>query len=1008
MSGLVRSSTLDHSSSGGGMNVHIRITQIDVFRDLVTASLATSTSNATSTNVSEVAVVQGAFQGAFGHGEHFTHADTLKDDNEDDEEENKQNANTHVTQNRGIVLLRLPPLGTNDPDGDAISAFERTSLPAGLVVRRAPIAKPVDAPYLRSGGKLVLSPKSVAHAQAITRLRRRGCAVPLALKLAAKQRGENAEKNRRKYEQYVTVEVPGTEKFREALADAVGEANDDLNESDAPREQLLEPYLDLTLSRVAAAVSIQATWRAYLARQSLVPDLCSRALRRRACVFIQRWLRGRTMIRRLNMLHEVAARVAELSSKAFPSEGGGERSLMVTYGCQEALLRQQELCTALPKHLSLITEQRLFFTFDNKSRVVIVSSETRPGLPLWTGVKIPHVTLAQLSEDFEGLPPRVFTAHDVMELLRTGADMVPVEPNQSYRRLALEGRPYRRVTFSSSEEAMNRAALLVALTWRSPNGAQAGYAAHLEDVADVLARSPSPDRVATASVTLTVGNEADEEHSLVSEKENAQLILAKMLANKLPEGSLMRPFVGMLKAPTTMLQGQLARCLRSSVRFLSSDERLFARLLVRGGPRDLIESLRPDLFDEREDPWGRDVCASTSLTSYWHSLHLDDVDGEMVGTRMVHPSSSRVEVAEDAVFSNAHATRADTDFLRAARERARENLIRDVEMLKLNRASGAYAPMHEFSSRTGHCLNVNPPDREETRQAFETKTQDTLAALTASTTARRELTAANKAQVKNARVDHTQSLRDAGADMKLRLTTGRQHVRRTEDRDAMCKVAAIRKARMRHSMRHDASMFASAFTRQQNALTREIRIAEIRQQRYVDAIAERDRGEERRAERTAKREEHRSDMRDRKGMIRASAEKTRTFITDGYQRELDRQEMERNGVKAGAVRAKHWHSLIAPKGGAPFPIEGSRTLTHRQLPMTTVSRAEDEDDDDLAFEDSFEVFGGFDQDPYYDSLDSSDLPTRSSVFVDGGGDDDLGAAKEVMQEELATTTVGEV
>jgi len=75
--------------------------------------------------------------------------------------------------------------------------------------------------------------------------------------------------------------------------------------------------------------------------------------------------------------------------------------------------------------------------------------------------------------------------------------------------------------------------------------------------------------------------------------------------------------------------------------------------------------------------------------------------------------------------------------------------------------------------------------------------------------------------------------------------------------------------------------------------------------------------------------------------------------------------------------------------------------------MTTVSRAEDEDDDDLAFEDSFEVFGGFDQDPYYDSLDSSDLPTRSSVFVDGGGDNDLGAAKEVMQEELATTTVGE-
>ena len=171
------------------MKLCARITQLDVFKELATASLATSTSNATSTNFSEVAVVQGAFQGAFGHGEHFTHADTLKNENEDDDEEEKQNANTHVIQSRGIVLVRLPPLGTNDPDGDAISAFERTSLPAGLVVRRAPIAKPVDAPYLRSGGKLVLSPKSVAHAQAITRLRRRGCAVPLALKLAAKQRG---------------------------------------------------------------------------------------------------------------------------------------------------------------------------------------------------------------------------------------------------------------------------------------------------------------------------------------------------------------------------------------------------------------------------------------------------------------------------------------------------------------------------------------------------------------------------------------------------------------------------------------------------------------------------------------------------------------------------------------------------------------------------------------------------------------------------------------------------
>ena len=319
----------------------------------------------------------------------------------------------------------------------------------------------------------------------------------------------------------------------------------------------------------------------------------------------------------------------------------------------------------------------------------------------------------------------------------------------------------------------------------------------------------------------------------------------------------------------------------------------------------------------------------------------------MVGAKAAHASATRREACEDRVVDSASVVRADSDFLLAARDRARANLIRDVELLKLRRSSGVYRPLKPFSTNTDNCINVNPPTRDETLAAFEKQNDAIQAANTANATTRRDNKLETMAHLRSARASHEQALRDRGTGMKIMLASQRSHTRRAEDHDATAKAAAVRKMHLRSARRKDAMAFATAFQRQGNALTREIRVAELHTRRSQELAESMSTGKGTRVARSQRDEAKRADAALRKDVINAKAEAVRTFLTQSLAAEYDARAARREAVAEEAARAREWHSRVAPMGGNPFPVPGALDLTHRLIPMTTVARAESDDEGDF-------------------------------------------------------------
>ncbi|KAK9808794.1 hypothetical protein WJX72_003790 [[Myrmecia] bisecta] len=342
-------------------------------------------------------------------------------------------------------LLHAPAdLDEASPDGDAMQAFDWASNPPGLVVKRLPSR---DRRSRRSV-RLRLQPCSGAELRAAKVLQRRGCHVRSGIGRLAELPLLRTERKTRPRVLLVGVALPPATPLLVRIADLVGAQNREANHKDA-----LLPYLEDTLAPLAAAVTIQAATRSWLCRRH--NTFCRLLLRRRAALCIQAWWRADHLKQRLCMLRAVRT-LGALCSAAAPAD-----TFCMSAEAFQHLQQQSQSSWPL-----LRPEQDLCFAFDHEMRLCVVTTDDieRPGLPVWTGVKVPlrhHDDLRLLGVD------QVYGRQQMAELVTWGATVREIV---IYHAKPTSARPMVVVEGVSQAQLLQRAALLLALSWNRATG----------------------------------------------------------------------------------------------------------------------------------------------------------------------------------------------------------------------------------------------------------------------------------------------------------------------------------------------------------------------------------------------------------------------------------------------------------------------------------------------------------------------------------------------------------
>eukprot|EP00891_Asterochloris_glomerata_P002874 jgi/Astpho2/2874/fgenesh1_pg.00050_%23_130_t len=332
------------------------------------------------------------------------------------------------------------------PDGDALQAFEWPSNPPGLLVRRGHHRR--HRTGHRPAPGVVWRPRNAQQGQALRLLRRRGCAVSARDCFMAKMQSPDP------VAAVVAVVVPAARMLMEDLADAVADWNRNVGGDRVTLQpwlevlpEILKPSLPMllwhflhgqdaicrcsgmqhdlplpqhrlhfaggtrqhgkrdvqeSLMPIAAAVRIQACWRAVRVRRRIQP--CTRLLLRRAAIAIQRCWRAYMLRERLRMLHAVHVQALMIAGM----QPGDRLCLPVTdlqlllhrQNLGEKLRKLQQLPAAeadaaraeARRHLwTTFPEHHTHFAFEEGPGSLFVVGQggvERAGLPRWTGCLI--------------------------------------------------------------------------------------------------------------------------------------------------------------------------------------------------------------------------------------------------------------------------------------------------------------------------------------------------------------------------------------------------------------------------------------------------------------------------------------------------------------------------------------------------------------------------------------------------------------------------------------------
>ncbi|KAJ9524589.1 hypothetical protein QJQ45_024198, partial [Haematococcus lacustris] len=305
-------------------------------------------------------------------------------------------------QARSRYLVLRPKDADASADGDAASLFQHPCPPPGLVLLRKPVDQVTIASDIGRGPRpppILLAPPALGPAGAGDL--EDGAPPPPRLQspLPAWWLRTGACMTRRQAQAWVhracrralarpkpplqqraimmPVAVPRQDAYLRMAAEAVTAFNS--------RGLMLTPYTARSLAVVAAAVSIQSTWRGWRVRLYLqAPLLWARA---RAARAIQRAWRGHLLRMRLHLLHALR----QLSTSLQALMVGGQLALTAR-AC--ALLH-----AALAPGPRLWPEHRLRFIFSPEGTVVLVAPDDQPrmGLPAWTGSMVAGMREGELA-----------------------------------------------------------------------------------------------------------------------------------------------------------------------------------------------------------------------------------------------------------------------------------------------------------------------------------------------------------------------------------------------------------------------------------------------------------------------------------------------------------------------------------------------------------------------------------------------------------------------------------
>lgn len=355
----------------------------------------------------------------------------------------------HYLLENAVALLRRPSAGEAPPEGDLLNLDnEDPSVHRGLLVRFMRFSPEVDRVEEMLGAfrRALVKDISEPALQALNTLRRRGCRVPRA---ALEYKASRAHKRRPwagagRYRYLLPVLFPEDRDIVEALGTSIRA----LNASQPDEKQRVRVYSAEMIWNLSAVVTIQTAWRAYATRRRWRQTMLQELLKQRAVKFIRDWVGWQVFNKRLVLCKAIR----EVCAFRSP-----ERDVFMTSEIRAAV---EAYMVRQPPRLA--REQHIQFTIDHEGRVAVVADprQVRQGLPRWTGLELPVLTLEEVER--RGLPPP-FPLGDISPLLLHGGSLEDVfyRPDKPRPSLA----PEIRVRYVSAEEALHRICLLLTLTW---------------------------------------------------------------------------------------------------------------------------------------------------------------------------------------------------------------------------------------------------------------------------------------------------------------------------------------------------------------------------------------------------------------------------------------------------------------------------------------------------------------------------------------------------------------
>jgi len=768
-----------------------------------------------------------------------------------------------------LSIIR-PPNESNPPDGDALNGFTRPSYPLGTVCRFRSYEE-VRVQRLNKGCHLVLNATRQKEVRPLLRLKPRGITVHQTQRKAKPIKCPSQDN----YEDFVPVLIPKQSKYLEEVADAVGGFNDDNDASS------LAPYLLESLYPIAAAVSIQAAWRAHHCRIHLAPSLLNRVLEYRASVFLQRWWRNHLFQQRVLML----GRVRDLVHSV-----GSSRELCITKASYALLSRHHN--NPPPR---IFPENRLPYSFDPYSTAFIITPASvalpgqeevpvRTGIPAWLEVDIPAVTEKELGQMLYGMTESVLAFDDVLPLIHKGVETSEAV-NLSAALFGKEGGPrvkdeekfHKIYRFSSSEEAKRRLALLLLLTW------DVKLARGVELVVDASSQS-----MATNEQNIAQMLKQEEPH--YTERESA---LGEGILRKLPPDSRINKYgyAARRKVDEKPLVETVAW--QTGVKWDRED----AEFLRRNRPPELYRNFTPRLSSSDSEDRKKELDLEEVTTVAPAPSSRD---------RVVTPETyaQQAQFHREEIARNLH-KKAESEFLNMRNAKQARDLKNSLPVVVRSANTSSLPPSSSHDQTPSHEVRATA---QRMRAADKAANKESVSAQKVESVV----------QLASAKKDMQQSRFRAAAqhaDQRLQNLSKIELNNKIEEEICRRKVACRKWQRARQVAMKEEQNFVRLFECQHNALSKQMVGAEVRHLQGMDWQYTRREVDTRRRISAQRKQEVALELDIHQSQMREGAMDAAAKVAMLKEKQREAHEVERKFVKERVQLEKEMHDVYAPKLG---------------------------------------------------------------------------------------------